>query len=60
MKKRNNVHVLIDIFAPKGGLETYRNMQEKYSSKQAVDWLKERVFQFTVNQNLLKQLEETG
>lgn len=47
MKKRNNIHVLIDIFAPKDGLETYRNMREKYSSKQAIAWLKERVSQFT-------------
>lgn len=33
MKKRNNIHVLIDIFAPKDGLETYQNMQEKYARK---------------------------
>ena len=45
MKKRNNIHVLIDIFAPKDGLETYQNMREKYSSKQAIAWLKERVSQ---------------
>lgn len=60
MEKRNNVHVLIDIFAPKDGLETYQNMREKYSSKQAISWLKERVSQFTVDRNLLKQLEEIG
>lgn len=31
MKERKNVHVLIDIFAPNDGLETYQVMKEKYS-----------------------------
>lgn len=60
MKKQNNVYVLIDIFAPKDGLEIYQKMQEKYSPKQAITWLRKRVSQFKVDQNLLKRLEETG
>lgn len=60
MEKRNNVYVLIDIFAPKDGLETYQKMQEKYSPKQAITWLRKRVSQFKVDQALLKHLEETG
>lgn len=60
MKERKNVHVLIDIFAPNDGLETYQAMKEKYSINQAINWLKERVTQFEVDRNLLKQLDETG
>lgn len=57
---KNNVYVLIDIFAPNDGLKIYHDMKAKYSIKQAINWLKKRVSQVKVDKNFLKQLEKTG
>lgn len=59
-KLDSSIKVLINIFDREHGLEIYNQMKPVYSTKEAIQWLKNKAKQFIVDKKLFKELNETG